>query len=282
MKRGLLTVPGFAPEAAALRAHFDRRFANPKVGDAGRFVWDFWHVPGEYTHLRTPAWLYFPRPLYQRFHQRLVWWGRRTLGCHDVSPPWLSVYVDGCAQAPHVDAPHGPWAFVYSLTRWSRRRFTGGRTVLFETPRRFLEPRFGQLSVFDPNVRHGVEEVRGTKDPREGRLVLHGWFVQPRPFIEGPLSRGALARGIAGLGEALAPLLQSGLEVRGMVSLGFGVTPAGKVERISVLTDNTRAPRADERGRRALLALLQRSVARLDFPRAKARSRVTLPVVFEP
>ncbi len=26
----------------------------------------------------------------------------------------------------------------------------------------------------DPRFPHGVREVHGTKDPREGRLVLHG------------------------------------------------------------------------------------------------------------
>jgi len=41
--------------------------------------------------------------------------------------------------------------------------------------------------VFDPRIPHGVRTVTGTHDPREGRLVIHGWFVQPRPFIRGPL-----------------------------------------------------------------------------------------------
>ena len=251
------------------------------MGGEGRFVWDYWHVPGEYTHLRTPAWLYFPKGLYAQFHQRLVWWGRRVLGCHDVSPPWLSIYVEGCEQQPHVDAPHGPWAFVFSLTHWKARRFRGGRTLLHDAPRRKIPPLFNQLLVFDPRVRHGVEQVRGVADPRAGRLVVHGWFVQPRPFIEGPLSTRALAQGIGDVGAALEPLLRSGLEVRGMVSLGFQVTREGKVAGLTTLTDNTLAPRREERGRAALLRLLSRSVQGLRFAKAKAASRVTLPIVFD-
>jgi hypothetical protein len=250
------------------------------VGDAGRFVWDYWHVPGEYTHLRTPAWLYFPKALYQQFHQRLVWWGRRVLGCHDVSPPWLSIYVEGCEQTAHVDAPHGPWAFVFSLTHWGRQRWKGGRTMLLERPKQFIAPRFNQLAVFDPRIRHGVEKVTGVRDPRLGRLVIHGWFVQPRPFIEGPLSTRALAAGIDGLSDALAPALRSGLEVRGMLSLGFRVTAQGKVAALTTLTDNTQAPRRDQRGREQLLALVRRSVGGLRFPNARGPSRVTLPIVF--
>jgi len=59
-----------------------------------------------------------------------VHWGRATLGCHDVSPPWLSLYVEGCRQELHGDLPHGPWAFVFSLTNWRQRTFRGGETLL--------------------------------------------------------------------------------------------------------------------------------------------------------
>jgi hypothetical protein len=259
---------------------FDRRFEDPLRGDAHRFVWDWWHVPGEYTYLRTPAWLYFPRPLYQRFHQRLVWWGRRVLGCHDISPPWLSAYVEGCEQTAHVDAPHGPWAFVFSLTRWGGHRWSGGRTVLHTSPQTLIPPRFNQLAVFDPRTAHGVERVRGTRDPRFGRLVIHGWFVQPRPFIEGPLSTRALAGRIEQVSEALQPSLRSGLEVRGMVSLGFSVGADGSVRGLKTLTDNTRSPRSEERGRKAMLEVLRASVRKLAFPKTPRPSQVTLPLVF--
>lgn len=43
-----------------------------------------------------------------------------------MTPMWLSYYVDGCEQALHCDNPHGPWAFVLSLTEWDEREFTGG------------------------------------------------------------------------------------------------------------------------------------------------------------
>ena len=96
MARSLLIVDGFArTRGSELRAHFDARFAEPRHAGAERFVWDYWHVPGQYTVLRTPAYAFFPPRIYRRFHEELVWWGRRTLGCHDVSPPWLSVYVEG-------------------------------------------------------------------------------------------------------------------------------------------------------------------------------------------
>src|SRR3954471_15751155 len=130
MSRSLIVVEDFAPEAEALRKTFDERFADPGVARTDRFVWDYWHVPGQYTALRTPAWTYFPRGIYEQLHNRLVAWGREAVGWHDVSPPWLSLYVEGCRQELHGDLPHGPWAFVFSLTPWRARTFRGGETLL--------------------------------------------------------------------------------------------------------------------------------------------------------
>lgn len=87
MPRDVLIVDDFSPEAPALRGVFDERFENPRSTRADRFVWDYWHVPGQYTAIRTPAWTYFPKAMYERFHRALVGWGRETLGCHDISPP---------------------------------------------------------------------------------------------------------------------------------------------------------------------------------------------------
>jgi len=181
-----LTIDRFYSQADKLRAEFDAKFADPLHGHAGRFVWDFWNVPGEYTHLRTPAYTYFSKKNYEAFHRYLVRFGRERLGCHDISPPWLSCYITGCRQQAHQDKPHGPLAFVYSLTP-RKRKFRGGETFITK-PRALIAPEFNRLTLFNPSLTHGVREVKGTMDPREGRLVIHGWFVNPRPFWIGPLS----------------------------------------------------------------------------------------------
>jgi hypothetical protein len=296
VSRSVIVVDRFAPEAAALRRTFDERFADPRSTRADRFVWDYWHVPGQYTALRTPAWTYFPARPYAAFHRRLVAWGRETLGCHDVSPPWLSLYVDGCRQELHGDLPHGPWAFVFSLTRG--RAFAGGETLLvrdrvldfwhdFASERaleegqllRAIAPRFARLVVFDPRIPHGVRAVAGTRDPRRGRLVIHGWFVQPRPFVRGPLAARALAARIAELTDRLGGWLGA-LPVAGLVSFAFEVDRRGAAARVRLLSDTTRAPRADERARRALVARIRAAIAAWRFGAQRGASRVTLPLVF--
>jgi hypothetical protein len=292
-------VDRFAPEASALRDVFDERFAEPRSTRADRFVWDWWHVPGQYTALRTPAWTYFPRRTYEAFHRRLVMWGRATLGCHDISPPWLSLYIDGCRQELHGDLPHGPWAFVFSLTKWQGRVFAGGETLLlrdevldfwqdFRSVRaveerelvRAIEPKFNRLTVFDPRIPHGVRPVSGTRDPREGRLVIHGWFVQPRPFVQGPLRARELELRIGELGDSLGSLLGD-LPIAGMLSLAFSVDRFGVARNARVLSDTTRVPKADERDRARLVRALRQTVGGWRFGKQRGASQVTLPLVFE-
>jgi hypothetical protein len=297
--RSAVIVDNFAPEARGLRDVFDDRFAEPRSTRGDRFVWDWWHVPGQYTALRTPAWTYFPRGLYEAFHRRLVAWGRETLGCHDISPPWLSLYVDGCRQELHGDLPHGPWAFVFSLTHWRGRVFRGGETLLLrdevldfwhdfasvravEEPElvRAVEPRFDRLAVFDPRIPHGVREVTGTRDPREGRLVIHGWFVQPRPFVRGPLPVKALAARIAELTDQLGGWLGA-LPVAGLLSVAFEVDRRGAVRTVRTLSDTTRVPHDGERARRQLVRRIRAAIEAWRFGAQRAASHVTLPLVFE-
>ena len=299
LSRSVIIVDRFAPEARPLRAVFDQRFAKPREARSDRFVWDYWHVPGQYTALRTPAWTYFPSRLYAQFHHRLVAWGRAHLGCHDISPPWLSLYVEGCRQELHGDLPHGPWAFVMSLTNWRGRTFRGGETMLvrdevldfwqdFASVRavehgelvRTVPPQFGRLTVFDPRIPHGVRPVTGTHDPREGRLVIHGWFVQPRPFVRGPLAVRALSARIGELTEQLGDWLD-GLPVAGLVSFAFDVDRRGGVTVPRVLSDTTRVPLADERARKQLVRRIRAAIAGWQFGAQRAASRVTLPLVFE-
>ena len=295
----MIVVDKFAPEADALRKTFDERFADPRSTRADRFVWDYWHVPGQYTALRTPAWTYFAKKTYETFHRRLVAWGRETLGCHDISPPWLSLYLDGCRQELHGDLPHGPWAFVFSLTRWQGRAFRGGETLLvrdevldfwqdFASVRsveegevlRTVEPKFSRLVAFDPRIPHGVREVRGTHDPRAGRLVVHGWFVQPRPFVRGPLPTRMLAARIEDLTGELGAWIGA-LPIAGLASFAFDVDRRGRVARVAVLSDTTRVPAAGERARKQVVRRIRDAIGRWQFGAQRGTSRVTLPLVFE-
>ncbi len=291
------SVPNFAPEAAALRAEVVKQFENPLQVHSRRFVWDWWHVEGQYTALRTPAYAYFQSKAYSRFHRRLVEWGRSVLGCHDISPPWMSCYVTGCEQRLHADVPHGPFAFVFSLTEWAARSFRGGETLLlrdevldfahaFEVQRRVemgelfhsFEPHFNALTVFDPSIPHGVARVDGVSDPRLGRLVIHGWFVQPRPFLVGPLSPKALEQRLNELQNSVFSKVDCALS--GLLSIRFEVTTAGRVARTQVLADTTRVSLPEENARRSVIRRTVEAVKQFSFGKQQKPSVVTVPFVF--
>jgi len=259
----------FYSRAQSLRDEFDQRFADPYQATAERFVWDYWHIPKEYTVLRTPAYEYFSKRRYEHFHRYLVDWGRAHLGCHDVSPPWLSCYVEGCRQFPHRDVPHGPLAFVFSLTPWSRnRKFTGGETFL-KSPRQLIEPKFNRLTVFDPSTLHGVREVRGTHDPRFGRLVIHGWFVNPRPFWEGPLKVEDVQET---LDQGLSANKWAKVRGSGFVSLRLKIQASGQVSAVKVLVntlDGSPTPK--------WLSVIEQ----FRFASRKKGSTLTLPLLFQ-
>ena len=272
-KDSLRLVPAFFKDAKKLRSHFVDQFKDPFQTQASRFVWDYWNVPHTFRAIRTPAYEYFPQSIYKQFHEHLVLWGRENLGCHDVSPPWMSYYVDGCYQNTHVDAPHGPWAFVYSLTPWETRKFKGGETFLLSRGKqKLIAPRFNQLTVFDPSVKHGVKTVLGIENPLEARLVIHGWFVNPRPFIQGKISTGELEAKISGIGEWLE---QERMIAKGWTVIRFQVNASGRVNQLKTLWSRVESKNSRFR------ALLEQQVSTWSFSRKSGSSLVTLPMAFE-
>lgn len=301
MSRFRLVVDRFHQGAPALRAAFDERLADPRRARADRFVWDWWHVPDQYTHLRTPAWEFFPRRDYLAFHRALVGWGRRTLGCWDISPPWLSCYVEGCEQKLHADVPHGPFAFVFSLSAPAGKpAFQGGETLILrpdvldywshfteERPERELStlvervaPRWNRLVVFDPRFPHGVTRVSGTLDPRAGRLVVHGWFTEPKPFLEGPLRPRAAEPAIqAAIDEVIAGVQDQGA-LHGTLSVLLQVSAAGAVTSARALANTLVRLDAPGRGEAAVVRRALAALRRARFPRARGATRITLPLLF--
>mmetsp|Transcript_6292 Transcript_6292/g.14580 ORF Transcript_6292/g.14580 Transcript_6292/m.14580 type:complete len:404 (+) Transcript_6292:52-1263(+) len=302
---------GFLTEqlAANLRGTFDRKFAEPRSTGTDRFCWDYWHVPDQYTLVRTPADAYFDEPDFAALTEALTDFGQRTLGCNAITQPWLSYYVDGCEQRMHTDSWHGPFAYVLSLTPWETRQFRGGETFILEPAlldywrgfdptkgleesklTRTVDPCFNRLTIFDPRLPHGVREVRGTRDPREARLVLHGWFTDlGTPFFEGGLKE---EQATDTLNDALEPLYeQLGQCERcvGVLIVRLSVDAlSGKVTKLVSLAD-TLLPDPQEMTdgtlgssiRAEILSVIHQNLSKLQFGPASEDSSITIPFVFE-
>jgi len=314
-----------AKQAQALRQHFLDTFEpKPASLSAERFVWDYWHVPDQYTLLRTPADNFFRTSGWDEIEAALIQFAERELGCSAMTPVWLSCYVDGCVQHLHADVPHGPWAFVYSLTEWdenTRPEFTGGETQMLRAETldywrgwfdggaakmsetglnqdgivEMIQPHFNRLTVFDPRVPHGVREVRGTRDVRKGRLVLHGWFSAPTPFYE-----GALATADGGLEDSVAEIINVALEplfsmlsdpdmyapIVGICSVRMRIgAEGGTPTEVRVLASNLKAhPGSDdvvEEQQAVEKAIVDALSSSGPFPSSEGHTDITLPLVFE-
>lgn len=305
MKKHIITQKNFSKVATPLREAFDENFKDPRSTHQDRFVWDYWHVPNQYTALRTPAYTYFEEKLYLELHKEIVMWGRRNLGCWDVSPPWMTCYVEGCKQELHSDVPHGPWAFVFSLTpakKWNQRKFSGGETLIFKPEvlnywKNFSEAKdrelksfvdhvespFNQLTVFDPRYPHGVTEVRGTHNPAEGRLVIHGWFTEPKTYLEGPLNSQTkkvetiLDQTFDHVVALVQDLNREQIELHGVMSLQLQVLGNGSVESCRFATNNV----LDQFGNTSNIFLrrLKGLYSTLKFPTARGKTIITIPLI---
>jgi hypothetical protein len=216
---------------------------------------------------------------------------------------WLSYYVTGCRQELHADVPHGPWAFVLSLTPRARA-FTGGETMLLqphvldywrgfdagavvEAPQllELVAPEFNRLTVFDARFPHGVRAVEGVSDPRAARLVLHGWFLGPRPFFEGGLDEDAATDALNAALDPLYEELGQLAPASGVLTVRITVRAAdGGVAAVQALSD-TLLPHpgcGDTAGaREEILTAIRAHLERAAFPAARADTRITLPFVFE-
>jgi hypothetical protein len=289
----------FFKDANLLREQIDLNFKNPRSTESKRFVWDYWYFEDQYHLIRTPAIYYFQKKLYSNFHSNLVQWGRENLGCHDISPPWLSYYVDGCFQNLHSDVPHGPWAFVYSLTQNSKD-FHGGETLILkpdvlnywpgfqdQNDREYksfvdrIPSGFNQLTVFDPRFPHGVTEVKGTRDPLKSRIVMHGWFVEPRPYIVGGLTTAQTQNALNPAFSELSEVLSQLDSLHGTLSLRVSVSVSGDVQSYRLVSNTVLSIYGNKSEEVFLQKNLKQIFSNIKFPRSKSASKITIPLLFK-
>jgi 2OG-Fe(II) oxygenase superfamily len=291
-----VTVDAFFEGARAMRRELDVRLADRAPPfDARRFVWEPWHVDGQFSQLRTPARSFFPPPLIAAFEARLLRWAGAAYGVSRLGgPPWLSVITDGGFQSLHRDGPNGQIAFTFALGR--SRRFRGGETLiakdelldyfgtgshrsgeahmpLFDE----IAPRPNRLVAFDSRIPHAVRAVEGPRHARDGRIAVQGWLEASGCIVDGGLDATRVKRAAnAALGK-LTPRALAGAE--GLVAVRIAVGADGRARgaelRASTLARTRDASRQPERATVAVLAALGKACL------AEGPGRVTAPVLLD-
>ncbi len=215
-----------------------------------------------------------------------------------ISHPWLSAYTDNCHQGLHSDVPHGPFGFVFSLTRWNARTFTGGETLIAKPALltyfsemqkgasheekhfiRSIPARFNQLTVFDPRFPHGVRRVQGVDSILDARLVIHGWFTDPRPMLDGALSFKQIMRPMDAFASQAMNEVTASRDTTGLLALRLNIAASGRIVAIDVLSSNLLDSRGGVFPRKLLDSILTR--CETTFPHSRGTTRLTLPLLFQ-
>lgn len=299
MLPGFVVHPDFFPEAAALRAEFEDHFARPNQHTVERHhIWNYWYVPEQYTYLRASPGRLFSPDLLARFVAHVERFARETYGFTKVYYPYLSLYVAGCRQGLHNDAKNGRLGYVYSLTRWKERNFQGGETVImpeqsYFNSGRLLQPQagaslhelvpslFNQMLVFDDRLPHAVQRIEGTMEPTQGRVVLHGHFVEGPPHVDGHLMPEQIEETLRVIRTDLDAYVQdAGRGLAGAANLRLTLGADGTVQNVATLFDRLMPFGRDAADPDEAAGAVERFFRAVQFPAAGGESRVTLSVPF--
>jgi hypothetical protein len=279
-----------------MRSFYEQQFKNPLHAHSKRFCWDYWNVPDQYRLLRTPAQNFFGEKLFKPFLEHLLNWGRMNLGCQMISHPWLSAYVNDCYQDIHSDVPHGPWSFVYSLSPWKNRSFSGGETFVaqpkllnyfqdFSSSRSDESKQLlikipaeqNRLTVFDPRYPHGVTRVNGVEDLLDARLVIHGWFTEPRPMVEGSLTPKKAIPSMDKIAEYLLHEFSKS-DLSGIFCIRLKISASGKLTAIQVLTSHLIHTQTGKCVNQKWVMQLLDPCSEIQFPKSSGTTLITLPI----
>ena len=280
------------PESLSMREDIDAHFANPGEHKADTHqLWNYWHVPGSYTYLRTAPEKVIAREKVTAFVETLRTWAAVNLGFGEVTWPYLSLYVPGCAQGVHNDSVNGRLGYVFSLTR-DERKTIGGETLIFQDHDLFrsnldrpaagsaifdlIEPRFNRLTLFDDRVPHAVQRVDGSMDPVEGRFVLHGHISEAGVVAQGALHPDAIREPVAIVFDELRTVI--GRSAHGPLVFCIEIGQDGTVKRMRPLFDRlVSQANCDLEPVRASIA---ERISDLRFPSASGSTRANIPLIF--
>lgn len=283
----------FFDDAEAMRASLDASFQNRY---ADRIAWYYFCDPRMYTYLRAAPKSVFPEAMFERFMQRMRHWCMENLGLVPMGMPHLHLMVNGCRLGLHSDYHNGAFGYVYSLTRWDRKNFLGGETLLMrdgvpsykkhhvhgEVLYELMPANFNQLLIFDDRIVHATPTIEGSMDPMEARIAMVGHIRATSPLTTGGVSGEDARRTISEALPGLKDRLQSHKEVQGTISWRLSVAASGAVETATALTDNLVTPvtgyeRSDAVA--TVRAHIQKVMLGLRFPRADRPSSIVVPVL---
>lgn len=283
----------FFEEAGTMREALDERFKNPYKNN---IHWQYFCDPQMYAYLRAVPQTVFSKDIFNGFMRRLRQWCMENLGLAPMNLPYLHLMVNGCKLGLHSDFHNGVFGYVYSLTNWEKRKFSGGETLLMrdgvpsykkhhvhgEVLYELIPARFNQLLVFDDRIVHGTPVVEGSMDPLEGRIAMVGHIRATSPVVDGDIKWTDARRVVLEMLPNLRERIRSYRDVQGTITFKLRVRPAGMVESISTLTDNLVTAAAGyelSESVESVRSIVQQLILGLRFPSVHGPSAIVVPVL---
>lgn len=283
----------FFDKASQMRSSLDDRFRQPYMKG---MKWEYFCDPKLYTYLRCDPREAFPADLFNSFMRHLKVWCLENLGLVPRGRPTLHLMLNGCKLGLHSDFHNGALGYVFSLTRWDSRRFDGGETLLLrdgipsykkhhahgEALYELVPANFNQLLVFDDRLVHATPVIEGSMDPVEGRIALVGHIAASSPVVTGTLDSTEVRRIVCAAWDSLQERLKAFRDVQGTITYRLLVSPLGRVDSATILTDTVITPVAGYQKSEAVDAvkgIVHQVLMRLKFPESAGTSSVMLPIL---
>ena len=206
------------------------------------------------------------------------------------SPPFLSMYINGCGQGLHNDSGNGRLGFVFSLTKWNERHFEGGETIIHKFDSDWkeaqfrhvagtafyhtVEPEFNRMILFDDRLPHAVRPIQGTMNPLDARFVIHGHMEEPEglAFIEGGLQKSDVRQQWEQMKEAGRSFRSSGYH--GFVTFETIVDVSGRAQTSMKHAQLLPTSREPARELSSCLTNVIEVLSRIEWPTSNASSKL--------
>jgi len=287
-------VRDFFGEAEAMRQSLDDCFKNTYTQKVN---WQYYCDPQIYTYLRTAPREVLPEAVFSRFMTRLRQWCMDNLGLVPVGMPFVHLMVNGCRLGLHSDFHNGAWGYVYSLTRWEGRKFTGGETLLLrdgipsykrhhvhaDALFELIPAHFNQLLVFDDRIVHATPTIEGSMNPLDARIALVGHIRATSPVVVGEISGAQVRKVILEALPRIRDRIRNYRDVQGTITYRLTVGGNGSVDALTTLTENIITPSVGYDHSDAVTAvksIVQQEMSGLRFPPSpSSKSFITVPVL---
>jgi len=118
-------------------------------------------------------------------------------------------------------------------------------------------------------------------NPLRGRLVVHGWFVHPEPFVIGPHDIKEVTDALNSELPRILTALKPAVWPSGILTFELGIKKNGAVSTVKVKTNSLVLPPSADVAKSDILKPMLAYLKKIRLPVARGFSKLILPIVLD-